>query len=71
MKTTVDRDASSGSCITYENLNSLLALGDISQACLKHLCIYPYHNVHSLVKIKKKTLQNTFIETTCGRQNIF
>lgn len=43
MKIKIDRDASSGSYITYENLNSLLAPGDTSQACLKLTKRYKIH----------------------------
>lgn len=43
-KSKVDRDASSCSCITDENVNSLLAPGDTSQTRAQHLHIY-IHNI--------------------------
>lgn len=43
-KSKVDRDESSCSCITNENLNCLLAPGDTSQTRVQHLHTY-IHNI--------------------------
>ena len=49
MESKVDGDNSSGSCITYENLNSLLALTSTP----KHSAVI-HNSVHSLVKLTKR-----------------